>query len=122
MAAQGGMRDKILRVSMPFEKGRISKRKSTMGSTQKRSFFGSASDPLMVILRVRSWASQLREGSVHSCAEIARREGITRARVSQLWPLSKITSERADEALRAGKGREISLRRLIGIARNPDVK
>src|ERR1700677_204101 len=65
MAAQGGMRDKILRVSMPFEKGRISKRKSTKGSTQKLSFFGSASDPLMVILRVWALSAASRLGLFH---------------------------------------------------------
>ena len=79
-------------------------------------------DPWLVVLKVRSWAAQLQEGRVRSCAEIARREGITRARVSQLWPLSEITREQANEALTVSKGGEVSLRRLIRIARNSDVK
>jgi hypothetical protein len=122
MAAQGGIRDKILRVSMPFEKGRKSVRKSQPVLRRKSLISGSAVDPWLVVLKVRSWALQMKEGRVRSCAEIARREGITPARVSQLWPLGKITGEKADYALTQGKGREISLRRLIRIARNPDVK
>jgi len=122
MAAQGGIRDKILRVSMPFEKGRNSEGKARTSIPQKRVVSGSTADPWSVVLKVRLWAKQLEEGRVRSCAEIARREGITRARVSQLWPLSVITYEQADEALTASKGRGISLRRLIRIARNPEVK
>jgi hypothetical protein len=75
-----------------------------------------------MVLKVCSWATQLKEGKVRSRAEIARKEGITRARVSQLWPLSGITREQADDALRSSNGREVSLRRLIRIARNPNVK
>jgi len=122
MAAQGGMRDKILRVSMPFEKERSSTRKSRVGLRQKRLLFGNAKDPWEVVLKVRSWALQMKEGRVRSCAEISRREGITRARVSQLWPLSEITKEQADDALTKSKGTGISLRRLIRISRNPDRK
>jgi alkylated DNA nucleotide flippase Atl1 len=122
MAAQGGIRDKILRVSMPFVKGRNSTRKSTTVPPLKRLFFGSAKNPWAVVLKVHSWAKQLKEGRVHSFAEIARMEGITRALVSQLWPLSGITKEQAADALGASKGKEISLRRLIRIARNPGVK
>jgi hypothetical protein len=62
----------------------------------------------------------LREGSVRSFAEIDIREGITRARVSQLWSLREITREQADEALTETMGKRLSLRRLIKIARNPD--
>jgi hypothetical protein len=122
MAAQGGAQDKILRVSMPFEKRRNSVRKSQPVLRQKSLISGSAVDPWLVVLKVRSWAAQLQEGRVRSCAEIARREGITRARVSQLWPLSEITREQADEVLTMIKGREVSLRRLIRIARNRLVK
>jgi hypothetical protein len=107
---------------MPFEKGRNSSRKSRLVLPQKRLLFGSAKDPWAVVLKVHSWAAQLKEGRVRSCEEIARREGITRARVSQLWPLSEITSEQSDKALTGSNGREISLRRLIQIARNPDEK
>jgi hypothetical protein len=122
MAAQEGIRDKILRVSMPFEKGTISMRKSRTRIPRKHIISGDATDPWSMVLKVRSWAAQLREGRVRSCAEIARRECITRARVSQLWPLSEITKEQADEALTTNQGREISLRRLILIARNRDMK
>jgi len=122
MAAQGGIRDKILRVSMPFEKGTNTTRKLTTPSSRRRPLFGNLSDSWAVVLKVRSWALELKEGRVRSCAEIARREGITRARVSQLWSLSEITSEQSDKALTGSKGREISLRRFIQIARNPDEK
>jgi hypothetical protein len=122
MAAQGGIRDKILRVSMPFEKGMSSTRIPKRGTRQKRIMFGSLSDPWAVVLKVHSWAALFKEGRVRSYAEIARREGITRARVSQLWPLSRIAKKKADEALTDSKGKEISLRKLIRIARNPDVK
>jgi hypothetical protein len=121
MAAQGGIRDKILRVSMPFEKVRNSSRKSTTVLPRKRLLFGSAKDPWAVVLKVHSWAAQLKEGWVRSFAEISRNEGITRARVSQLWPLGKITREQMDNALKASMGGEVSLRGLIRIARNPDV-
>jgi hypothetical protein len=53
---------------------------------------------------------------------MARREDITRAGVSQLWPLSEVAGEQMDEALISSKGREIGLRSLIQIARNPDEK
>jgi hypothetical protein len=122
MAAQGGIRDKILRVSMPFEKGMSSTRIPKRGTRQKRIMFGSLSDPWAVVLKVHSWAALFKEGRVRSYAEIARREGITRARVSQLWPLSRIAKKKADEALTDSKGKEISLRKLIRIARNSDVK
>lgn len=74
-----------------------------------------------MVLKAQTWVRQLREGRVASCSEIARREGITRARVSQLWPLGKITRELMDDALKAGRGKEVSLRRLIQLARNPEV-
>jgi hypothetical protein len=122
MAAQGGTRDKILRVSMPFEKGMRSTRISKAGTRQKRLLLGSLPDPWAVVLKVHSWAALFKEGRVRSYAEIARREGITRARVSQLWPLSRIAKKKADEALTDSKGKEISLRKLIRIARNSDVK
>jgi hypothetical protein len=106
---------------MPFEKGMRSTRISKAGTRQKRLLLGSLPDPWAVVLKVHSWAAFLKEGRVRSRTEIAKREGITRARVSQLWPLSRIT-KKADEALTEGKGKEVSLRKLIRIARNPDVK
>jgi hypothetical protein len=97
-------------------------RKLSAAPTQKQPLFGNTTDPWSVVLKVRLWADQLKEGRVRSCAEIARREGITPARVSQLWPLSEITKELADEALSERKGRGISLRTLIRVARNLDGK
>jgi hypothetical protein len=122
MAARVGIRDKILRVSMPFEKGKNPARKASAALSKKRLLFGNTSDPWSVVLKVRLWAAGLRDGRVHSCPEVARREGITRARVSQLWPLSEITKEQADEALTKSRGTGISLRRLIRIARNLHLK
>ena len=118
MAAQGGIRDKILRVSMPFEKGRSSERKSRLVHPQKRSLFGNAADPWAVVLKVCSWAEKLKDGHIHSRTEVAKMEGITRARVSQLWPLCRITREHAEQSLGGSKQREISLRTLIRFARN----
>ena len=92
-----------------------------MGSRQKRSLFGAAADSWTVVLRVHSWASQLKEGRVRSCAEIARREGITRARVFQLWPLGMITKEQVQQALSESMKKEISLRSLIQFARDTGV-
>ena len=120
MAAQGGIRDKVLRVSMLFEKGGNSLRKTRSVLHPKGSDPERAVDPWLVGLKVRSWAEQLQEGRVRSCAEIAGREGITRASVSQLWPLRKITKTQADNARRACKGERIRLRGLIRIARNRD--
>jgi hypothetical protein len=122
MAARAGIRDKILRVSMPFEKGRSSTRRSGRVLRQKRVLFGNLSDPWAVVIRVHSWAKQLREGRVQSCSEVAKIEGITRARVSQLWPLSRISKEQAEQSLRERSRREISLRALIRFARNTGVK
>jgi hypothetical protein len=120
MAAQGGIRDKILRISMSFEKRTNSARCSRVVYTQKHMVAGNATDPWSVVLKVRSWAAQLREGRVHSCAEIARREGITRARVSQLWPLSRLTGKRMDNFLKASKDGRISLRQLLSIVRDTE--
>jgi hypothetical protein len=89
---------------------------------KNRLLLGNLSDPWVPVLKVHSWVAQLKEGRVVSCAEIARREPTTPARVSQLWPLGKITREQVEDALTASMRREISLRRLIQIARNPDVK
>ena len=122
MAAQGGIKDKVLRVSMAFEKGRKSTKKLRVVLHQKRLLLGNLSDPWAVGLRVQSWAEQLREGRVRSRSEVAKKEGITRARVSQLWPLLKITREQTEQALRGNKSKAISLRTLIRFARNTDVK
>jgi hypothetical protein len=122
MAAQGGIRDKNLRVSVPFEKRADSGRYSTIVRTQKNIVVGNATDPWPVVLKVRSWTAQLREGRVYSCAAIARREGITPAPVSQRRSRYEITREKADEDLSASEGRDVSIRRLIRIFRNPGIK
>ena len=59
MAAQGGIRDKILRVSMPFEKGKNLTRKSRTVLPQKRRLFGNVSDHWAMVLKVRLWAADL---------------------------------------------------------------
>jgi hypothetical protein len=79
-------------------------------------------DPWQVVLKIHSWAKQLREGEVKTCAEAARREGITRARVSQLWPLWRITREQAEPALRRLPGGAVSLRNLIKFVRKAGEK
>jgi hypothetical protein len=45
MAAQGGIRDKILRVSMPFEKGKNSTGKSRASIARKSMVYGNAMNP-----------------------------------------------------------------------------
>jgi len=107
---------------MPFEKGNNLPRKSRAAVPPKGMVSRSGMDPWSVVLKVRSWAAQLREGGFRSCAEIARKEGITPARVSQLWPLSQLNKEQAGGAPPARRGRAISLRKLILIARKSDVK
>jgi hypothetical protein len=107
---------------MPFEKGRNSKAKASEIPSRKRLLIGGVEDPWQVVLRVHSWAKQLREGRVESCTEVAKMEGITRARVSQLMPLCRITREQAEPALRERPGRAVSLRTLINFARKAGVK
>jgi hypothetical protein len=122
MAARAGIRDKILRVSMPFEKERNSEGKAGAIPSRKRMLISNVEDPWQVVLKVHSWAKQLREGEVKTCAEVARREGITRARVSQLWPLWRITREQAEPAMRKRPGGAVSLRNLIKFARKAGEK
>jgi hypothetical protein len=122
MAAHEGVRGKIIRVSMPFERSTNSTKKMGVSIPQKRLTSRYSIDPRSVVLKVHSWATQLSEGRVRSRAEIARREGITRARVSQLWPLSEIAREQADEGLKASKLKRNRLRGLIQIARNLNLK
>jgi len=122
MAAEGGIRDKILRVSMPLEKGGNSEGKVRAIPSRKRLLIGGVEDPWQVVLRVHSWAKQLRESRVESRTEVAKMEGITRARVSQLMPLCRITREQAEPALRERPGRAVSLRTLIKFARKAGEK
>jgi hypothetical protein len=89
---------------------------------EKRFLIGNATDPWAVVLTVHSWAEMLKEGRVRSCAEIARREGITRVRVSQLWPLSTIAREQLQQAPCESVKRSVSLRALIRFAQNISVK
>jgi len=88
----------------------------------KRLLFGDTTDPWQMVLKVHCWAKQLKEGTVQSRAEVARREGITPTRVSQLWPLRSITGEQVKEALRDSVRRDVSLRTLIRFARSNEVK
>ena len=122
MAAHDRLRDKILRVSMPFGGGTNLLRKRRESIPQKRWASRYGIDPWSVVLKVHSWAEQLREGTVQTRAEIARREAITPARVSQLWPLSEIARELADVGQQASNVKKYSLQRLIRIARNLNVK
>jgi hypothetical protein len=77
MAAHGGIRDKILRFSMPFEKKAHSTGKSATDLPQKGSGKQARFGSLGCGLKMRSWAAQLKEDNVHSCVEKARREWIT---------------------------------------------
>jgi len=96
--------------------------KSKTGALQKRMVFGNLTYPCAVVLRVHSWAKQLRESRVQSHSEVSKMEGITRECVLQLWPLSRISKEQAENFLREGSRRTISLRAPIRFAQNTDVK
>lgn len=71
-----------------------------------------------VVWRVRSWAEELKTGEIRSRAEIARREYITAARVSQLWPLAALNNEQVEHVQNSNRPGTTSIRTLIQIARN----
>ena len=80
---------------------------------------------LAALEKVQAWKADLDQGRVRSLAAIARREGITTARASQLMALTRLTPGAADflsDILPRFRGaREtFSLRRLLQLASLPD--
>ena len=94
MAAQCGTRDKILRVSAAYRKGKKFGEKCDDENSAEtlvvwechRYLVGGTQNPFV-------GHAALREGKIRLCAEINRMEEITWVHVSQLWPLCLITKE-----------------------------
>jgi hypothetical protein len=68
MAAPGGIQDNILRVSLAFEKGKNSGKKSRSIFRKKHPIVENAKDPWGVVIEVHSWAitsikANLRKGA-----------------------------------------------------------
>ena len=68
-----------------------------------------------VVERVLGWARELEENPSLRRADIARREGLSRARVSQLMRLARLPAGRL-KGLRASKGENFSVRDFLKIA------
>ena len=68
-----------------------------------------------VVERVLGWARELKENPSLRQADIARREGVSRARVSQLMKLARIPSGRL-KGLRDSECGKLSVRELLKIA------
>jgi len=73
-------------------------------------------DPLTeALLRAKSWMTELANDSSFCRADIARREGLTRARVTQLLALNRIPSDAPQQVrleMSAGR-RPVSIRALL---------
>jgi hypothetical protein len=74
-------------------------------------------DPFAEVLKAFAWADELAGNPKVKRADIARREGISRARVTQLLQFVA-RGRKFWEDLRAS-GNHFSLRELLGIARGP---
>ena len=82
---------------------------------------------LAALEKVHAWKADLEQGRVRSLAALARREGITTARASQLMGLTRLTPEVSmflGDVLPRFRGAKetFSLRRLLLIAALPDEK
>lgn len=63
------------------------------------------------VAKVRRWAQALEAGEVSSLAAVAKREGISTARISQMLILKKLSAEQLEVFLKQMK--RVSLRHLI---------
>lgn len=70
---------------------------------------------MAVFQKVKNWKAELTSGKIKSLGEIARREGISTARVSQLLPLGSLNTEQVQTEIKRKRG--ISVRGLIAFAR-----
>jgi hypothetical protein len=112
------MGDKTIRVSMLFEKTSVSRRNSGSDRTEKPRSTNCDIDPLDVVAKARSWIAKRGKGVFKTNAEIARIEGITRARVSQLLPVGRLTDQQIQFLRGAADGAKVSIRALIRAAKN----
>jgi hypothetical protein len=113
------MEDKIIRVSMPFDGASVSRRIPGSDLIGKARSGDRGIDPLELVPRVRSWIAKRGKGVFKSNKEIARSEGITPARVSQLLPIGKMTDEQVHLLKALSDLEKLSIRKLIQIAKNP---
>ena len=67
------------------------------------------------VAKVRCWAQALDSGEVSSLAAVAKREGISTARISQMLILRRTTDEQLEAFLKRLK--RVSLRALIRAVR-----
>ena len=76
-------------------------------------------DPLTeALMRAKSWKAELAKNPSFRRADIARREGLTRARVTQLLTLNRIPPDALQQIrqkVAAGR-RQLSIRILLGLA------
>jgi hypothetical protein len=72
-------------------------------------------DPFATVIKALSWADELRQNSNLKRADIARREGISRARVTQLLQLAGRGSEFWNDLRTSGK--LLSLRQMLVMAK-----
>ena len=69
-------------------------------------------------MRAKSWKAELAKNPSFRRADIARREGLTRARVTQLLTLNRIPPDALQQIrqkVAAGR-RQLSIRILLGLA------
>ena len=69
-------------------------------------------------MRAKSWQAELAKNPSFCRADIARREGLTRARVTQLLALNRISPEALQQIRQkvATGRRQLSIRILLGLA------
>jgi len=80
---------------------------------------GQWKDPLTeALVRARSWQAELSNNSSLRRADIARQEGLTRARVTQLLALNRIPPDALQQVRlkMAEGGRQVSIRYLLRYA------
>jgi hypothetical protein len=68
---------------------------------------------LKAVARARTWLDELAGGSVHSLAEIARREGLTKRYVERLTPLAFVAPALVDAICRGRQPIELTAERLL---------
>ena len=113
---QGRSIDLIILVSLPV--GRSSIKPSILApfywpnAPLPRPSAASPAEQIRVaVAKVRRWAKALESGDASSLAAVAKREGVSTARVSQLLILNRITDEQLEPHLKRLK--RVSLRGLI---------
>ena len=77
----------------------------------------STGEIMAAITRAKQWADQLQSGEALTLRDIARKEGLSVARISQLLPLARLKPAQIKQVQ---SGRRPSLRKLIQCARLPE--